>query len=370
MGEQTALELLDEIAPDLANIFTSGADAASQLSSLLPEKYAPEDVVTSDGARPWELAGLCFLHARRAHEALGIFWVLYQHMLAAQTVGKRVHKGMPLIWISDCFRQLGFPVHAKRFLMLTLCEDAQQTEGVISPPTTGVYHRAVWAHGIGHDQLARYGEQLYKTAQECPEEAIFPEALLQRLDDGWITEVPSPAEAHVYRINPYYVRFHLNNLGDGTGNALELLSEYLMSCMPGCRTRRRVRSGSSDYDIICSVGVDGFDIDFRSEFGRYFVCECKDWNSSADFTTMAKFCRVLDSVKSRFGILFSKSGISGADKTKFAAREQLKVFQDRGIVITVLDQSDLEAVASGASLISLLRERYEAVRLDLLSHTS
>jgi hypothetical protein len=133
--------------------------------------------------------------------------------------------------------------------------------------------------------------------------------------------------------------------------------------MPGCRTRRRARTGSTDYDVLCSM--EGFEVDFRSELGRYFVCECKDWDTPADFTTMAKFCRVLDSFKARFGILFSKSGISGANRTTDAAREQLKVFQDRGIVVVVINLEDLKSVAAGKNLISLLRNRYEAVRLDI-----
>jgi hypothetical protein len=85
----------------------------------------------------------------------------------------------------------------------------------------------------------------------------------------------------------------------------------------------------------------------------------------ADFTTMAKFCRVLDSFKAKFGILFSKCGVSGGNRTAFAAREQLKVYQDRGIVVVVVDLKDLESVATGQNLISLLRSRYESVRLDI-----
>jgi hypothetical protein len=111
--------------------------------------------------------------------------------------------------------------------------------------------------------------------------------------------------------------------------------------------------------------MEGFDVDFRSELGRYFVCECKDWATPADFTAMAKFCRVLDSTKSRFGVLVSKSGVSGAGRSADAEREQLKVFQDRGMVIVVLDVNDLEEVANGSNLIQLLRQRYEAIRLDL-----
>jgi hypothetical protein len=111
--------------------------------------------------------------------------------------------------------------------------------------------------------------------------------------------------------------------------------------------------------------MEGLEVDFRSEFGRYFVCECKDWERAADFTTMAKFCRVLDSVKSRFGILFSKEGISGIKETTNAAREQLKVFQDRGMVIVVVDMDDLNKVANGNNFINMLRTKYESVRLDL-----
>ena len=155
----------------------------------------------------------------------------------------------------------------------------------------------------------------------------------------------------------------LSKLGSSDGAALERLAEYIMLCMPGCRTLRRRKSMSTDYDVVCSM--EGFDVDFRSEFGRYFVCECKDWSKPADFSAMAKFCRVLDSVKSKFGVLFSRNGVSGAGDSRYAEREQLKVFQDRGMVIVVVDENDLRNVAQGANFVNILRKKYERVRLDL-----
>jgi hypothetical protein len=355
---------LRTLAPDLLPVFEE-RDAAARLITLLPAKYSPAQVASPPEDRAWELAGLFFLNSGRVHEALSIFWELYQQMLKAQSGSRRIHKGMPLVWISDCFKRLGFPVHAKRYLMLTLCEDALRENGEVSPNTTGTYFRLVWGQGLPEAELRRYAQQFFELAQASPEDAIYPEALLQRVDDSWLTELPSPDEASSYRVNPSYVQYRLAQLGRGTGEALELLAEYLMSCMPGCRTRRRERSGSTDYDIVCAM--EGFDVDFRSELGRYFVCECKDWGSPADFTVMAKFCRVLDSTKSRFGVLFSKNGISGAGANQYAEREQLKVFQDRGVVIVVLCLADLKRVASGANLIAMLRRQYEAVRLDLLA---
>jgi hypothetical protein len=81
--------------------------------------------------------------------------------------------------------------------------------------------------------------------------------------------------------------------------------------------------------------------------------------------SLAKFSRVLDSTKARFGILFSKSGISGSRTLGDARLEQIKLFQDRGIVIVVVDRNDLAQIASGANFTELLRKKYEEVRLDL-----
>jgi hypothetical protein len=356
------LQELKSLDAELISVLPQ-TDSASRLAELLPKKYPPETVAEPPGDRAWELAGHYYLwRPNRSHEALSIFWALYLQKVRAQEKSGQLHKGMPLVWMSECFKQLGFPVHAKRYLMLTLCEDALRDRGIIRPDS-GVYFRLVWGHGLFEDDLARYGNKLYELSQKLPTEALFPEALLQRMDDVWLTEMPSAIETLYYRTNPLYVGHLLNRLGDGTGEALERLSEYLMSCMPGCRPRRRQRSHSTDYDIVCTM--DGVELDFRSEFGRYFVCECKDWEKPADFTTMAKFCRVLDSIKARFGILFSRCGISGAGTAQFAEREQLKVYQDRGVVIVVLSLSDLQAVAKGANLITLLRRQYETVRLDL-----
>jgi hypothetical protein len=356
------LEELRTLDADFLPVFDE-RDAASRLITLLPTRYPLAQIAQPPGDRMWELAGLFFLYSGRIHEALEVFWGLYQQKLAAQVTLGRVHKGMPLCWIGECFSKLGFPVHAKRYLMLTLCEDALRESGIVSPNITGAYFRLIWEQGLPSEEFRRYARQLFELAEKMPGDAPFPEALLQRVDDAWLTELPSAAEALSYRANGTYVRHLLTRLGDGTGEALELLSEYLMSCMPGCRTRRRERSGSTDYDIVCAM--EGVEVDFRSELGRYFVCECKDWASPASFTVMAKFCRVLDSIKSRFRILFSKSGSSGVGDTQFVEREQLKGFQDRGVVIVVLSLADLQEVASGANLIAMLRSRYEKVRLDL-----
>lgn len=168
-----------------------------------------------------------------------------------------------------------------------------------------------------------------------------------QLDQLWMREVPSPEESAYYRANPLYVQYLIKALGDGKGTALERLAQYVLSVIPGARTHRRAVSGSTDHDVVCAL--EGPGLDFRSEIGRYFVCECKDWGEPANFPAIAKFCRVLDSTKCRFGILFSRAGLTGKGKARDAELELIKVFQDRGMVIVVIDEGDLTNLAAGAN---------------------
>jgi hypothetical protein len=341
-------------------------DAGARIMRLLTQKYPSVRPSDAKGLAAWLASGAILYEAKRYYEALDVYWAFYQKLFTADA---RMRKAEPLLRISDCFSALGFPVHAKRYRMLALCETATLRGGgpfdaAEHLTVFNIYSRLVWG-GLTEEELKRYAKNVFELAQRLPQDEIFPEALLLRiLDDNWAIELPSVNEVMYYRANPVYVRYLISKLGDESGETLEFLAQYLMSCMPGCRARRRLKTPSTDHDIVCAM--EGFDLDFRSELGRHFVCECKDWDRPADFTTMAKFCRVLDSTKSRFGILFSKGGISGKKDESDAARERLKIFQDRGVIIVVLDLQDLNNVAGGANLIALLRSRYEEMRLDLL----
>jgi hypothetical protein len=312
----------------------------------------------------WEVVGAFYRQGQRFHEAVTIYSKLYDHLVAAQEAsGTWYMKGTPLVWVSDCYAAMGCTAISQRYLMLTLVEDAIRGHGEVSPTDTGSYFRMVWRGWLSDADLKRYASEIYQLYESSPEAALYPEWVLQKLDREWITQAPTPQEAGVFAPNLRYINHMIGSLADPSGKTLESLADYLMSSMPGCRTMKRKQSPSTDYDLICSI--EGLELDFRSEFGRYFVCECKDRAGPANFTDMAKFCRVLDSVKSRFGILFSRKGISGTGAHRDAALEQLKVFQDRGTVIVVVDQEDLDRVAQGTNFISLLRTKYERVRLNL-----
>lgn len=363
-GDPKTWGMLEQMIPPEMWGYLLDRDGFSKFLRDLPAHFQPQDLLSNDKQVCWERIGNYYKNQSRYHEALSIYFALYDQLLAAQeTTGKWLQKATPLVWIGDCFSRLGFPIHAKRYLMLAHVEDSIALNGGVSPSGTGVYFRLVWSKGLPDIEIRRYAKETYDLFRENPENGLFPEWILQQIDKAWMTELPSPNEAGVYIINQRFIQKQLSQLGKGKGKVLEDLADYVLSCMPGCRTTIRKRTPSTEYDIVCSM--EGLEVDYRSELGRYFVCECKDWKKPADFTSIAKFCQVLDSTKSRFGVLFSTKGITGQARTDNAQRQRLKVFQNRGVVIVVIDQSDLIEVSHGSNFIALLRGKYERVRLDL-----
>jgi hypothetical protein len=340
-------------------------DGASQLVKILKEMYPPEKIAHAGyEQQAWEYIGLYYRDVGLLYQAIIVINALYEHMLAYQQQTKsRIHKGMPLVWLRDFHIKLGHPVTAKRYALLTLCEDSIGDKGKVNIEGGGIYFRLSFEHGMPDSEIFHNAERMYKFYEANPTDGAFPEWIIQDLDNNWMIEYPSNKEPYLYVPNRIYMRHLATKIPDPTGEILERLSEYVLSTIPGFRTYRRQRTPSTDYDIVCAV--EGLNFDFRAELGRYIICECKDWTRPVDFSAVVKFCRVLDSAKCKSGIIFSRSGISGESKTKFAEREILKIFQDRGMVIMVIDSNDMDRIYVDGNVISMLRKKYEQVRLDL-----
>jgi len=357
-----------DISPKCAHLFNkiTERDGAWRIVEEIKKIISPQEIMEDTlEQKTWEFIGESYRNNKRIYEAIHIHMALYDHMLEAQKIeGKRVHKGMPLCWLYECFKSLNFSAISKRYLMLTLIEDSITTENNINPDKSGVYFRLIWDSGIPEHEFLRYSKEIFQKYQENEEFGFFPEWILQNLDQEWMTEFPSNVEGNAYIIDKGYANYLHSKMGDPKGESLEYLASYLMSCIPGCRTRFRQKTYSTDHDVICNI--DGIYNDFRSEFGRIFICECKDYKkNSMDFSDTAKFIQVLNSTKSKFGIIFSPTGITGENKTINADREILKIFQNLGIVIIVINSNDLDSICNGKNLINLLRNKYEKIRLDL-----
>ena len=354
---------------------TSAADCASYFIAELPKRLPPERIVKwdDDVLRLWETIANYLMERGRLHEALALLGCLYEHLHLGQKLQhRRIHKGNALLWMTECFARMGFQSMAKRFLMLTLCEDSvnfhEDHNTPINPRLSGLYPRAVWIFGLSNAEVNDYADKAVRLYESDKTMGLFPEWILQGLGNDWMTVPPSALESSYYILNKLYVET-LTGKHDPSGKTWEKICTYVVSCIPGCMTERCVRASAGEYDIVCSMS--GPELDFRSELGRYFVCECKDKKKArSTFTEMAKFCRILDATKSRFGILFSRRGITGEKLRKEAKLEQERVYWDRGIVVVCIDGDDVIAMAQGGNFIRMQKRRVEDVRLSRVTPSS
>ena len=154
----------EKVIPDDLVALIKQRDGAARLLKVLPQRFSCAEVADTT-LRPgpgsahncWESCGYSYLASGRPHEAIAVFQGLYDHLLNYQAqTGKRAHKGSPLVFLSDCYMRLEYPVVARHFLMLTLCEDAIQNKGIVRPDSSGVYFRAVWQFGLSDKQVREY----------------------------------------------------------------------------------------------------------------------------------------------------------------------------------------------------------------------
>jgi len=89
--------------------------------------------------------------------------------------------------MSQCYQSLGQAVHAKRYMMLALREDAVTGRGTLNLRNTGTYGRLAWLYGLSDQQIRHYGAQAHAEYLAYQAEAAMPEWMLQQLDQHWKT---------------------------------------------------------------------------------------------------------------------------------------------------------------------------------------
>jgi hypothetical protein len=347
-------------------------DGISNLTDYLSKKNSLSEISTQDDIKnTWIGCALIYRYFQNQYpNALKVLFALYQKLIEYQTeTHSWIHKGYPLAFIRDMYMLLNYRVLAKRFAMLTLIEDSigdKKDIGKLKKNEAGIYFRLSFYHGMPDREIDRYFKEINRIYLKRNEHIkMFPERILQELDTHWMLEFPEPSESLMYTVNTQYIEQILYKVDhdDRKGLELEVLADYLLSSIPGFRTKRRMRSESTDYDVLCAL--EGLDKDFRSELWKYILVECKNWNKPADYSVISKFISTIESTRCKAGIIFSKKGITGNKNDKYARREVIKVYQRNGITLIVVDRNDLKKVAEGSNFVEMLRHKYEVNRFDL-----
>ena len=98
----TIRDELDAIDPSLIPLIER-TDGTEDLINTLQQRFAQAYAASGNGHKAWDYSGGALFTNNRVHEALAVYREHYQQILSGQHGSSRLHKGTPLMRISDCF---------------------------------------------------------------------------------------------------------------------------------------------------------------------------------------------------------------------------------------------------------------------------
>ena len=147
------------------------------------------------------------------------------------------------------------------------------------------------------------------------------------------------------------------------GSSLEQLAVYLLECVKGWKVvERNKRTKTSELDLLIENANQTEP--FLRELGSDIPVECKNWKEPVGASEIRDFGHDLRKRRFVYGVLISNEGITGDEHRKTDAKGELwNFFSKDGVSILVLSRGDLERIAEGMSLVSILREKARAIKL-------
>lgn len=102
---------------------------------------------------------------------------------------------------------------------------------------SGGYQQLLWSFGVSHKELIKYADHIWKIYKKNRGMGLFPEWILQQLDDAWMLEPRSPAESSLYIVNIRYVRVLKTALKSQPGRSMEWLAITYLLLFPAAEPR-------------------------------------------------------------------------------------------------------------------------------------
>jgi hypothetical protein len=345
-----------------------GIDSIIDLLSTQTQRNGLLDPFVSPDTLLWNGVGVRLMQSGMRLEALTVFHAFLDRVYCLQEEqDQRIHKGTPFQYLGLVYRELGQIEQARKYHILAFIEDAINNRGrtqvgIIKSPASIVLHRTYRMREKELDSI-----QSFVLGKPLDQKLMYPEELF--LD--WITEnektqgllIARSKEESLFKTNIYYLRKLIQeSTNDRTGKSLELLAAYLFSCVDGFEPVPRKGTSAFHFDLIIRNLIK--DHQLLKNLGDYIGVECKNLNTTVTAQQLNHFIQKLRLHSMKCGVIFTKKGISGI-KYKglaFGRSIQAKTWNRDGVVVFDITESDLEEIAHGLNLLSLLLRKYESIQ--------
>lgn len=147
------------------------------------------------------------------------------------------------------------------------------------------------------------------------------------------------------------------------GKSLELLAKYLIESCDGLNVKMNQQTRFGEIDLIISNKSSSHS--FLSNFGDFFICECKNWSKKVGIQPIQSFRLRMENFETKLGLYFSKNGVTGSASS--AAKNQIyDLYTKQKYYLIVITLSDLEKISKGEDFIAILEDKSRHIRFQIL----
>ncbi len=175
----------------------------------------------------------------------------------------------------------------------------------------------------------------------------------------------SEKEAGISLMNNKFVELLIDKIDENSetssnekGKLLEDLARYVLMTIPGINIRDRIRTNTTELDLLINMNSNFIDINIPSE--GYSIAECKNYKIKVSVTYIMKFIRLLEINHLSLGFFFTWEGVS-----KPALKEIRRAVDTNGIYVIAIDKKHIRKSVEQGSFLPIIIEEYEKLRFDL-----
>jgi len=143
--------------------------------------------------------------------------------------------------------------------------------------------------------------------------------------------------------NALYKQINTSKGALDKGNTLEDLALYLLTLLPGCIPHKNVLSKQKLFETDVLVQNLSAESNVVADLlGRHFLIECKNRKKKSNSADIGYFLYRMKLTHTRFGIFFSKNGITG-EKGNEAAHELIyRAYHEDDLICILISDEDLK----------------------------
>ncbi|SRR6266498_1040574 len=291
----------------------------------------------------------------------------------------RIYRAGISMYLAKAYLKLGDKGASFRWALLTQADDLLGEHAAGGGAGKQLLHTVLGMSEAALAELSQVAsDNLEKIKTECNNDWSTPYAYAEDVITKFAYNKPEyahlfalPADILEFPLNPTYFASLLNKVNSDAlttkekGDRLEELATYLFILIPGLAPRRNLLEETLAFESDIVIRNLTMSANVISElFGRHFLAECKNWESSVGVRDIGYFLFRMRLTHARFGVIFAKSGITGDEDQEKAAYSLIrKAFHEDGNICVVISNESLASLGHKESTFwSLLLERIERIR--------